>query len=541
MSVTVEDVLKLPSLKNARIIAGRSALQNIVHGVTVFEYKGPRELQDRFFERVDRHLTSRIVLASFAAIRDDVELQERYLRRIALCGDSALVLFYTGIVLESVSPVLTRLADDLGFPLIVMPEGRLSTNYGDVIAEVSEAVLSDRMQYSGSLVTEMISRVSQLPPDRQTVDSVLSLLSDKLHATLILTDSTLRELGEAPWPADNDRIAGLITEENVSHHVKRRKAFAPVPGCWIWYAPIHDRGVEPMRLFVIEEGTGLTDAMVDMAREAVQLSVELWSKGHSEVITSELVKSILNDEPVRMRRLSSELGIDIKSIHTSWFIRCTDGRPHFTREMVDGVRDAMGNVGPDVLLEAYRTPLGTADDLIMFFRNPLDSRLLEECGQTVINRLKACGCEDVYLTMLDYKATTADVRKAFAFWNDNLATARIVFPQMCIFHESDIELVRQCNEIIKLGEASISAATGCLDALDEHHGSEELLKTLEVYFLDAQMSMQLCSEIMAVHKNTIKYRINMVCDALGHAINSPVATSRLTVALALRRILEKGR
>jgi len=44
-----------------------------------------------------------------------------------------------------------------------------------------------------------------------------------------------------------------------------------------------------------------------------------------------------------------------------------------------------------------------------------------------------------------------------------------------------------------------------------------------------------------VHKNTIKYRINMVCDALGHAINSPVATSRLTVALALRRILEKGR
>ena len=55
------------------------------------------------------------------------------------------------------------------------------------------------------------------------------------------------------------------------------------------------------------------------------------------------------------------------------------------------------------------------------------------------------------------------------------------------------------------------------------------------------MSMQLCSEIMDVHKNTIKYRINMVCDALGHAISSPVASSRLTVALALRRILEKGR
>ena len=540
MSVTVEDVLKLPTLRNARVIAGKNALQNIVNGVTVFEYMGSMELQDRFFQHLDRHLTSRLVLASFSSIKDNEELQLRYLRRIALCGDSALVLFYTGVVLESVPKSLITLADDLGFPLIVMAEGRLSFNYGDVISEVSEAVLSDRMQYSGSLVTEMISRVSQLPSDRQTVDSMLKLLSGKLHATLILTDSALNELGEAPWPSDNDKISGLITEENVSHHIKRRKTFSPLPGSFIWYVPIHDRGKEPMRLFLIEEGTNLTDFLVDMAREAVQLAVELWSKGHSEVLTSELVKSILNDEPIRMRRLSEELGIDIRSIHTTWFIRCTDERSHFSREMIEAVRSTMGALDSDFLLEPYRSPLGKSDDLIMFFRNPLDARLLDDCAQTIIDRLHENGCKDVYLTMLDYKATTADVRKAFSFWNENEAKARIVFPHQCIFHESEIELVRQCNDIIRLGEASISAATGCLDALDERHGSDELLKTLEVYFLDSQMNMQLCSEILDVHKNTIKYRINMVCDALGHSISSPVATSRLTIALALRRLLERA-
>ncbi len=537
MSVTVEDVLKLPTLRNARVVAGKSALQNIVNGVTVFEYKAPMELQDRFFQHTDRHLASCLVLTSFASIRDDEDLQLRYLRRIAVCGDAALVIFYSGVVMESVRPSLIQLAEDLGFPLIVMPEGRLSLTYGDVISEVSEAILSDRMQYSGSMVTEIIGRVSQLPSDRQTVDSVLKLLSGKLHCTLILTDSNLNELGEAPWPSDNDRIAGLITEENVSHHVKRRKAFSPLPGSFIWYVPIHDRGMEPMRLFLIEEGATLTGFLVDMAREAVQLSVELWSKGHSEVLTSELIKSILNDEPIRMRRLSEELGIDIRSIHTSWFIRCTDNRPHFTKEMMDAVRSTMSALDSDILLEAYRSPLGSADDLIMFFRNPLDARLLDSCAQSIIDRLHECGCSGVYLTMLDYKATTADVRKAFSFWNENEAKARIVFPQQCIFHESEIELVRQCNDIIRLGEASISAATGCLEALDERN---ELLKTLEVYFLDAEMNMQLCSEILNVHKNTIKYRINMVCDALGHSISSPVATSRLTIALALRRLLEKA-
>ena len=537
MSVTVEDVLKLSTLRNARVVAGKSALQNIVNGVTVFEYKAPMELQDRFFQHTDRHLASCLVLTSFASIRDDEDLQLRYLRRIAVGGDAALVIFYSGVVMESVRPSLIQLAEDLGFPLIVMPEGRLSLTYADVISEVSEAVLSDRMQYSGSMVTEIIGRVSQLPSDRQTVDSVLKLLSSKLHCTLILTDSNLNELDEAPWPSDNDRIAGLITEENVSHHVKRRKAFSPLPGSFIWYVPIHDRGMEPMRLFLIEEGATLTGFLVDMAREAVQLSVELWSKGHSEVLTSELIKSILNDEPIRMRRLSEELGIDIRSIHTSWFIRCTDNRPHFTKEMMDAVRSTMSALDSDILLEAYRSPLGSADDLIMFFRNPLDARLLDSCAQSIIDRLHECGCSGVYLTMLDYKATTADVRKAFSFWNENEAKARIVFPQQCIFHESEIELVRQCNDIIRLGEASISAATGCLEALDERN---ELLKTLEVYFLDSEMNMQLCSEILNVHKNTIKYRINMVCDALGHSISSPVATSRLTIALALRRLLEKA-
>ena len=537
MSVTVEDVLKLPTLRNARVVAGKSALQNIVNGVTVFEYKAPMELQDRFFQHTDRHLASCLVLTSFASIRDDEDLQLRYLRRIAVGGDAALVIFYSGVVMESVRPSLIQLAEDLGFPLIVMPEGRLSLTYADVISEVSEAVLSDRMQYSGSMVTEIIGRVSQLPSDRQTVDSVLKLLSSKLHCTLILTDSGLNELGEAPWPSDNDRIAGLITEENVSHHIKRRKAFSPLPGSFIWYVPIHDRGMEPMRLFLIEEGATLTGFLVDMAREAVQLSVELWSKGHCEVLTSELIKSILNDEPIRMRRLSEELGIDIRSIHTSWFIRCTDNRPHFSKEMMDAVRSTMSALDSDILLEAYRSPLGSADDLIMFFRNPLDARLLDSCAQSIIDRLHECGCSGVYLTMLDYKATTADVRKAFSFWNENEAKARIVFPQQSIFHESEIELVRQCNDIIRLGEASISAATGCLEALDERN---ELLKTLEVYFLDAEMNMQLCSEILNVHKNTIKYRINMVCDALGHSISSPVATSRLTIALALRRLLEKA-
>ncbi len=540
MSVTVENTLRLPSMKHSRILGGRGGLKHVVQGVSIFEYMGSPELQEKYFTLNENHLSGHMVLASFANMQDDVGLQERFLRRMAASGEACLVLYYVGILMKEVDQRLIRAADELSFPLILMNEDKIYLRYSDLISEVQNAVFSDRLDYDEGLVSEIIGRVSGMPSDKQTVDSVLALLRDRLKVSVVLTDSELNGLGAASWPADGPSIADLLTEENVSHHPKRRKLFPPVPGSYIWYVPIHDRGVDPMRLFFIENGSVLTSIMVDMAREAVQLAVELWSNKHSAVLTSELVKAILNDEPIRMRRLSEVLDIDIRNIHCSWFIRCTDGRSTFSKEMIEAVRGVMDSLDSDIILEPYRTPLGDSDDLVLFFKNPLDARLLESCGQEIIRSLHRLGCEHVYLTMLDYKFSTSDVRTAFSIWNQNEATARIVFPTLEVFHESEIELVRQCNEIIRLGEASIASATGALDALEERHGSKEFLRTLEVYFLDSDMNMQKASELLDVHKNTIKYRINMVCDALGHSVNNPVTTSRLTIALAIRRLLDKA-
>ena len=540
MGFTVEDALRLPSLRNAKLAGGKAGLKNNIYGVNVFDFKVSESLQDRFFANDDRHLSNQMVITSFSFMENNVALQCRYLKKLAEIGESALVLYYVGVIVKSVSDRLIATADEVGFPLIIMPEGRIDLRYGDLISEVSASVLSDRNHYNGGLVADIISQVSRLPSEKQTIDSVLTLLSGKLRVSVVLTDSDLNKLGYAQWPSSDQNLLDLMTEENVSHHVKRRKAFAPIEGSYIWFVPIHDRGVNPMRLFLIEEGPVLDDILVEMAKQTVQLAVELWSNRHSAVLTSELVKAIINDEPIRMRRLSEVLNIDIKSIHTTWIIRCTDGRSTFSDEMVKSVRGTMNTLDSEIILEPYRTPLGTADDLIMFFRNPLDAKLLDDCAKSIIYNLHNLGCQHVYLTMLDYKATTAHVRKAFSIWNETEATARAVFPNLEIFHESEIELVRQCNEVIKLGEASIAAATGCLDGLDERHGSDEFLKTLEVYYLDADMNMQTASEILGVHKNTIKYRINMVCDALGHSVSNPVTTSRLTIALAIRRLLDRA-
>lgn len=540
MSITVEDVMKLPSMRNSRVLGGKAGLRKNVYGVTVFEGASDEGFRNLFFRQNQGRLESLVVITSFAAIADNVELQCLNIRDMAAAGEVAIVVYYTGIVVKNIDAKLLQAADELEIPLIAMPSEHVDTRYSDLIAELSEAVLMDRQHLKGTLVTEIIGQITKLPKERQTVDSVLSMLSSKLHVSLILTDSNLKILGFAPWPLQNSSMADLITEENVNHHIKRRKAFSPMPGSYIWFAPIHDAGMDGMRLFFIEGEKVLNDALVDMAQETVQLAVELWSSRHSAVMTSELVRAILNDEPIRMRRLSELLHIDIKNIHTTWLIRRTDGKEAFPAEAIDEVRSIMKCLDSDIIIEPYRTTLGDSDDLVIFFRNPLDIHLLDDCASRIIARLRSMGIEEVFLTMLDYKFTTSDVRSAYAMWNENEKTARTAFPLLSVFHESEIELARQCNEILRLGEASIAAATGCLDALSDRPGAAELISTLEVYFLDADMNMQTASEIMKVHKNTIKYRIKIISDVLGFSVSNPVTTGRLSVALCIKRLLDKA-
>lgn len=49
MSVTVADLLRLSSLRNARVEAGRGGLSRIVASLSVLEYADPDQMVDAFF------------------------------------------------------------------------------------------------------------------------------------------------------------------------------------------------------------------------------------------------------------------------------------------------------------------------------------------------------------------------------------------------------------------------------------------------------------------------------------------------------------
>jgi len=193
MSVTVADCLKLPALKESNVVAGYSGLNRPVSSLSVIEYPDMVMLSQGLLAG------NEILISALVSIKDDVDAQCFLIRHLHSMGEAGLILYYVGIFIPYIDEKLLKTADELSFPLIVMPIGRTEFRYSDVIMEVLELVIADRKQ-KRYYVSEMVNRISMLQAQFRTMNSVLRLLSDELHCTLLLADRYLTRKATASWP-----------------------------------------------------------------------------------------------------------------------------------------------------------------------------------------------------------------------------------------------------------------------------------------------------------------------------------------------------
>lgn len=71
-----------------------------------------------------------------------------------------------------------------------------------------------------------------------------------------------------------------------------------------------------MELFIFREGEPLSRSAVEQAGDAVRLAANIWSTQHETVAVRELVRAILQDEPMKMRRLANIFHIEVAAIHS---------------------------------------------------------------------------------------------------------------------------------------------------------------------------------------------------------------------------------
>ncbi len=530
MSVTVADLLELPSLREARLAAGRGGLNKLVSSISVLEYADPSILQDALFKN-NEFYGSEVVITGFMNIPNDVEAQCANIRRLAEAGEVGLILYYVGVFLPRVDRKLLELADELDFALIVMPENRMDQRYSEVICEVMEAIFKDQ-NTSAALVSDILDRASLLPEHQRTVDTVLKLLSDRTRASAVLTDGAGRVLNAVAWP----RTAAVDLEERL-----RRLESLPEAGgaplelragearCLLYRCALSDPA-PGMELFLFKEGEPLTADLVRQAGEVVRLAANLWSQSHDRVVMSELVRAILKDEPIKMRRLAEIFHVDVGSIHSMWVLRPgLEGREEFRAKGLELVRELLAHHCTTVVADWYE------GDLVAFMDWPAGGGEAGALADMCCAQLEQAGLRAV-LTLCQSLATTADVRRAYlairAFQND----AAKIWPGKRWYTVQEVEFAQSCRAMIEEGEEAVQQRLAVLAPIREE-GEAELERTLQILLLDAGSSVARTAELLFLHKNTVKYRLQRTAGRLGYPVGKMPETFALYTACALERLL----
>ena len=105
--MTVAEVMKLPSMVGAEVVAGRGGLGYPVESVNVLEYGWPTEILNRFF-RANTFDGSDLLISAFASIAGDVDAQCENIRRYHAVGSVGLVLYYVGIIVPEIDERLVE-------------------------------------------------------------------------------------------------------------------------------------------------------------------------------------------------------------------------------------------------------------------------------------------------------------------------------------------------------------------------------------------------------------------------------------------------
>lgn len=522
--ITVANVMKLPSMFGATILAGRAGLSNPVESVSVLEYGRVTNTLDKLFSSTTFQ-GNELLISSFATIVDDVDAQCENIRRYHAVGGVGLILFYVGLILPRVDERVIACCNELDFTLISMPRDVETHKYSDVIGDIYHAIFRDQ-QAGTNYVSTLIRRFSGLPAEQRSTDTLLRMLSNHLQASVILTDYKKAINNIVCWPQS---LSVILSRElrkqipKIQGEQMVKITLADGEG-YLQHCPALLENEDGFDLYTFRHSEPLTREDLWQASEFVQLYSHIWNKDLGKFVTSELVRAIIDDDPLKMKRLAELFQISVAELDQMWVFEDINHQEP-SLKLLRKCTDYFSDVYKTVLAGYYES------NMIVFAHAPQTASEREAIVRDFINEL-ADICNDYRAVCCDCLNSTNDVHNAYFDVVEHARSAACIYPQKVVLRSSDISFAKLCS-----GEmAQISTQFRYLKIIDELKETPELLETLTTYLLDCDGNMSSTAQTMRCHLNTVKYRLNTIRDRIGYTPSKLVETYPLLIAVAINRL-----
>ncbi len=530
MDLTVKDCLSMASFSKAKVVGGKKGLSRPVRSCTVLEWSDKEMFRSPFFGEGD------IVITSFYSKKNDVSAQCSTLRQLQKLGTAALVLFHIGIVMPDVDGALIALADQLDYPLLVIFSNQ-DVSYSEMIQDIMESLYLKRSSEC-RFFDKVLYRFSVLPKSRRTVTKLLELIGQNIESHLFLYRSDLTYISEwCPPSLPNITMKDFLVDISLDELIISK--FSPVSQTvgnrtlYLHFQDAASRVFPPLFLFCITSSRKMDPLLLRQASEILSIADDVWHLGFKEKQHSTLLRTLLSgtfhDETSNAKNISDYE----KESGTLFYLRLSS-------ESVRAREIQLQRLGRETAAffdsQKFSSLLDISEEavIVLLLENLTFSDLKELASSlyAILNE-KSFSVKLAYMQM-DSLTFIKDIYLSICSCWDFMVR---INPLRSVFDMLSIRIAEDCKRIISNNSQKMEFNLLVLAPLNRIKDRDEIIKTLEIFFLDTDGNISKTAEKMFVHVNTIKYRIRKARLALGNEYFEFRGNHYLYLALAIHRIL----
>jgi purine catabolism regulator len=566
LAISVSEILELPILSEARLLAGSKGLGREVNQVTVGEVPD-----------IGDWLTGgELVLSTFFASAEDPKAQTDFARRIIKSGAAGL-LVKPGRFVKSVAAEVISLGNKHKFPIVEIPP---EVRWTHIVAAISEVIVGEHvslLRRSQDIHQRLLDVVIDGGGWQSIVDTTAELLNrpvvleDSFHEVLAKSvpngtgDQLIADYGKRQHgrEARGEERGGKAARERRYQRLplKRDKEFPAA--VTIPVAVSHDvlgfmssfetdAPLNELDLVALESAA--TIAAVEMGRELVRVETETRLRG--DFVDDLLNEQLESGQSIQQR--ASFLGGDL-SHGCLALIADIDSFGEYVRERdlseqeVQQIKNRLFSGVKQVIRVRHKNALLTPkSDNVIAFLPPLPGsrdggreKLMNMAKSTARQIQQTCRelLPDLKITIGigRFHSDPAETRRAYREAQSALQvsqrlgeTAAIAtFDDMGVYKLLLGAMEEDPEEVRNFYEETIAR----VEEYDKQHNTD-LLGTLEAYLANNR-SVAATAEALFTHRHTIRYRLGRINDLTGLDVNKSEDQEKLGFGLKVMRLLRR--
>ncbi len=552
--IQLGDILSIPMMQGAEVLAGEKGLHNSIVSVNVIEVP----------DIVDWVRPGEFLLTTAYTFSDDISALERMipeLKNKKVCG----IGIKTHRYITEVPARVLSIANEIDFPIISIP---VDVPYGDLIKAIFNKIIGEQTR-TLKQIFDFNNRVRDIMLRHGGMKAIAEQIYQISRSPVVICDEVFRDSyfycpdpkKEAQIVDDYNRLIANVFSRapSVEPDVTGRSARVGNTKIIRYSIPIYydnmrygviylwdtNHMIRQRDLFVLESATSLIaldilNRITLVDRENVHRSTFLekllssdekeqenaienadYYLFHPELASQCVVLLVQQDLPLQMTPNNSRM---IKNINTN-ILNLTNR----LKQEYDGY-----------FLSTRKND--RAVFLLQYDKNASDEAKREQCQRFIDILFESAKEKDLlsftYFGVGSISETYQDLSSSLSQAEQ---TVRILVSRKSderVLFYSDLGLLRVLGHPL-LREDALKYAYEVLSPLEEHDEKHrgDLIETVRVYF-QCGGNLKRVAEVLFTHYNTIIYRINRIRDMYGIDLRDPETAFNFQLALKIRELLQ---